>query len=119
MKVRCIKLLDSTGRSVERSTWAKIGGVYHVLGVWVEPGQTRLRLVGDEPTPALFEPEMFEVVSSVVPPTWVATSPKPGCLSFEPEAWSSAGFWERFFDGEPEAVATFAEQRAKIVAADP
>jgi hypothetical protein len=119
MKVRCIKLLDSMGRGVECSAWAKIAGVYHVLGIWVEPAQTRFRLVGEESTPGLFEPEMFEVVSPKIPPSWVVTSPKPGCFSFEPEAWSGVGFWERFFDGEPEAVAAFKEEQAKIVATDP
>jgi hypothetical protein len=119
MKVRCVKLLDSRSQPVERSTWATVGAVYRVLGVWMEPGQTRLRLLGDERTPALFEPELFEVVSSAIPLTWVVTSPKPGCLSFEPEARSGGEFWERFFDGEPEAIAMFEEQRAKIVAADP
>jgi hypothetical protein len=119
MKVRCLKLLDARSRPVEHSTWAKIGSVYHVLSVWVEPDQAGLRLVGEEPTPALFEPEMFEVVSTVIPPTWVITSPKPGCLSFAPDAWNATGFWEKFFDGEPEAVASFNEERAKIIAADP
>jgi hypothetical protein len=119
MKVRCIKLLDSRGCPVERSAWAKIGRVYHVLSVWTEAGHTGLRLVGEETTPALFELEMFEVVSPKIPPTWVVTSPKPDCLSLEPEAWSGVGFWERFFDGEPEAVAAFKEERAKIIAADP
>jgi hypothetical protein len=119
MKVRCVKLLDSSGRPVERSAWAKVGSVYHVLELWVEPGRARIRLVGEEPTPALFDPEMFEVVSAMIPAPWVVTSPKPGCLSLAPEAWSGAGFWERFFDGEPEAVAAFEDQRAKIVAADP
>jgi hypothetical protein len=119
MRVRCIKVLDSRSRPIGRSAWAKVGDVYHVLGIWLEPTQTRLRLVGDEATPALFEPEMFEVVSTKIPPTWVVTSPKPGCLSLQPEAWSRAGFWEHFFDGEPEAVATFKEEQARIVAADP
>lgn len=119
MKVRCIKLLTATGQRVESSAWAKIGSVYHVLSVWVEPGLTRLRLIGDEPTPALFEPEMFELVSSVIPPNWVVTSPRAGCLSFAPGAWGDAAFFERFFDGEPEAVAVFEVERAKIVAADP
>jgi hypothetical protein len=98
---------------VECSAWA------NVLGVWIAPGNTGLRLVGEEPTPALYEPEMFEVVSSMIPPTWVVTSLKPGCLSLEPEAWSGVGFWERFFDSEPDAVAAFKEEQAKIVAADP
>jgi hypothetical protein len=119
MKVRCIKLLDSRGRPVGRSAWAKIGSVYHVLSVWAEPGHTGLRLVGEESTPAIFEPEMFEVVSPKIPPTWVITSPKPGCLSLEPQAWSGVGFWERFFDGDPDAIAVFKEEQSKIVAADP
>jgi len=119
VKVRCIQLLDSRSRHAERSAWAKIGSVYHVLSVWMEPGQTRLRLVGEETTPALFEPEMFEVASSVIPPTWELTSPKPGYLSLAPHAWNAPGFWERFFDGEPEAVADFNRERAKIIAADP
>ncbi len=119
MKVRCIKLLDSRSQPVERSAWAKIGAVYHVLSIWIEPSQRRLRLVGEDPTPTLFEPEMFEVVSPIIPSTWVITFPKPGCLSFAPEEWSQPGFWEAFYDREPEAVACFEEQRRKIVASDP
>ena len=119
MKVRCVKLLDARGRPTERSAWAKVGSVYQVLCVWAEPGQTSLRLVGEGRTPALFEPEMFEVISTRIPPTWVIASPRPGCLSIGPDAWNAAGFWERFFDAEPEAVATFDEERAKIIAADP
>jgi len=119
MKVRCVKLLDWQKKSVDRSAWAKIGGIYHVLSIWIEPGQTGLRLVGEEPTPTLFEPEMFEVVSPKIPPTWVVTSPKAGCLSLAPEAWGGAGFWERFFDGEPEALTAFKEEQTKIIAADP
>jgi|CZKU01.1.fsa_nt_gi hypothetical protein len=119
MKVRCVKLLDWQKKPVDRSAWAKIGGIYHVLSLWIEPGQTGLRLIGEEPTPTLFEPEMFEVVSSIIPDTWVITSPKPGCLSLAPAAWNTPGFWERYFDREPDAVACFEQCRAKIVAADP
>ncbi|MDB4941682.1 MAG: hypothetical protein JWP97_1216 [Labilithrix sp.] len=107
------------GQPVERSPWVKIDSVYHVLEIWMEPGRIRLRLVGEEPTPALFQPEMFEVVSSVIPPTWVVTIPRGGGLSLAPEPWNATGFWERFFDAEPEAVAVFEDERAKIVAADP
>jgi hypothetical protein len=49
----------------------------------------------------------------------LVTSPKPGCFSLEPEAGTVPGFWERFFEEEPEAVASFAEERARIVADDP
>lgn len=119
MKVRCIKLLDSSGQAAEYSTWAKVGSVYHVLELWFKPARSRLRIVGEEPTPALFEPEMFEVVTSVIPPNWVVTSIRPGYFSLAPDVWSAVGFWERYFDAEPEAVAVFEEERAKIIAADP
>ncbi len=104
---------------MERSSWVELGRVYHVLAFETELASSWLRLVGEEPTPALFQPEMFEVVSSVIPSAWVVTSPKPGCLSLEPEPWSRPGFWESFFDAEPEAVARFEEYRNAIVASDP
>jgi hypothetical protein len=119
MKVRCIKLLDSRGQPIERSPWAKLGGAYHVLSIWIEPSITSLRLVGQEPTPTLYQPEMFEVVSSAIPSAWVSTSPKPGCLSLAPEAWSRPGFWEEFFDREPKAVECFEEYRKLIIESDP
>ena len=115
MKVKCIELRDAYGDRVARSTWAKIGGIYHILSIEIDRGQTKLRLVGEEPTPALFEVEMFELVSSVIPPTWVISSPAPGCLSLEPASWARVGFWEEYFDGEPEAVATFEQERERIV----
>lgn len=119
MKVRCTNLLDSRGLPATRSAWVKIGGIYQVLSIWIEPRNTQLRLIAEEPTPALFEIEMFDVVSSIIPETWVIVSPKPGCLSLAPAAWGASGFWERFFDHEPEAVACFEEYRAKIFACDP
>jgi hypothetical protein len=80
----------------------------------------KFRILGEEKaTPALFEPEMFEIVTSVIPAVWVVTSPKPGALSFTPASWSRPGFWEDFFDGHPEARATFDNEREKIVASDP
>lgn len=102
-----------------RSAWAKLGHLYHVLSVWIEPGQTKFRLIGEEPTPALFEPEMFEVTSSVIPGSWVITVPKLHCLSLAPLPWNREGFWGEFFDRKPEAVACFEDERAKIVASDP
>lgn len=115
MRVRCVRLLDSRGRPTDRSTWARVGETYEVLSIVCEEGKNKLRLIGDEPVPALFELEMFEVVSSDISRTWVATSPRPGCLVIGPEPWAQAGFWEAFFDQEPNAVACFDEERRKIL----
>jgi hypothetical protein len=119
MKVRCIQLLDSRGSPVQRMERLKLGHVYHVLEIWIEPGRTLLRPTGEEPTPALFQHEMFEVVSSVIPSTWVITSPTPGCLCLRPEPWNRPGFWDDFFDDEPGALECFAKERQKIIDSDP
>lgn len=119
MKVRCVKTLDSAGHEISRSPWLKLGAVYHVLSIWIEPGRTRFRLVGEEPTPVLFDPEMFEVLTSQIPNTWVIASPAPGYFSIAPQAWNLTGFWERYFQGDTVAVAVFDEERTKIIEADP
>ena len=119
MKVKCVQLLDGMGKPVDRSSWAKLGSVYHVLGLWIQNGHVKLRLVGEEDDPALYQPEMFEVVSSMIPSTWVVTSPKLGCFSIEPEPWTRPGFWEAFYEGDPKAIACFEEERRKIVGSDP
>ena len=119
MKARCVRLTDSRGNPVEHSAWAKIGNTYHVLAIWIEPERARLRLVGEEPTPALFEPEMFEIVSSLIPRNWVVESPKPGFLHIGHAAWQRAGFWEAYFAREPQALSSFESERAKSLAYDP
>ena len=90
-----------------------------MLSIWVEPSRPRFRIIGEEKALGLFSPEMFEIVSSKVPGTWVITSPKPGCFSLQPEAWSRLGFWEEYYDGEPKARACFEEERKKIIDSDP
>jgi len=119
MKVRCVSLLGADGRADKRSGWVKLGEVYHVLSILIEPEQTMLRLLGDQSVPALYEPKMFEVVSSIVPSVWTIASPNPGYLSIGPAAWSRPGFWEEYFDDNAEAIATFENERRNIVALDP
>jgi hypothetical protein len=118
MKVRCIELKNWRGEPERRSSWLKIGSVYHVLGIQIEPNRTMIQLVGEEPTPALFQPELFEVVSSAIPSVWVIMAPKSGWLSLAPEAWNRPGFWEEFYDREPKAVACFEEYRKLIIESD-
>jgi hypothetical protein len=119
MKVRCVKLLDSRDQPVDHSPWANLGAVYNVLSIWVEPGHTRYRILGEQSPPGLFSPDMFEIVSSVIPNTWRIGSPKPGCLSLEPEPWMRPGFWEEFYDHDAQAAACFEEEKRKIIASDP
>lgn len=119
MKVRCVNLKNWANQPQESSGWLKVGDVYQVLMILIEPTRTMLRLVGGTPTPALFQLDMFEVASNIVPTTWVVSQLKPGFLTLGPEQWVRPGFWEAYFDGRPEAVACFDEERRKIIESDP
>jgi hypothetical protein len=114
MKVRCLRLTDSSGEPVTNSAWATIGSVYSVLGIWIERGAARFRILGEEPVPALFEIELFEIVDQSLPRSWVVTSPAPETLSFGPASWARPGFWTDFFDGDRQAVRVFEEECRKM-----
>jgi len=121
MKVCCIRLIDSRGNAQEKSPWLTIGKTYHVLEVvqvihrgWL------LRLVGDGSNGvALFLLKQFKIVSSQVSPTWITTWDKDDFLIMSPAAWTEPEFWVRYYDGEPNAVRIFEEERRKIIDADP
>lgn len=66
---------------------------------------------------ALFRWEEFEVVSSRVPPTWIIYSGPKSTVELLPEPWTRPRFWERYYDGDPDAVRILEETR-KIVGAD-
>jgi hypothetical protein len=121
MKVRCIKLTDSMGNPRERSTRLSIGSVYHVLEV-IQDTHHRwlLRLSGDGPNGvAIFGLDQFEIVSPRIPNIWIARWNSQGGFSLTTEAWSHPGYWERFYDRDPEARRVFEDEKTKLVQADP
>ncbi len=67
---------------------------------------------------ALFPKESFEVVSPTVASTWIASWSSKDFFQLAPERWAQAGFWERFYDQEPDAIHIFEEER-KAIEADP
>ena len=68
---------------------------------------------------ALFPLDQFEVVSQKIPPTWVVTWSNKGYFELTTDAWSEAGFWERFYDGDPVARKKVEDEMRKIVEAEP
>ena len=73
------------------------------------------RLIGDgKGGVALFPAESFEVVSPAVARTWNTSWSSNGFFQLTPERWTRAGFWERFYDQEPDAVRIFEEEREVI-----
>ena len=105
---------------MEGAPWLMIGKIYTVLSVsfGTESAPT-LRLIGDgQNGVALFRWEEFEVVSSIIPPTWIIYPGPKSTVELLPEPWTQPRFWERYYDGDPDAVRIFEEETRKIVGAD-
>jgi hypothetical protein len=87
--------------------WLHAGKVYDVLSV---EGRGKYRIESEQSgTPALFDSAIFEVVDGSRPSNWVAYGE-----NLLPERWAARGFWEAFFDGEPEALRIYREERQLI-----
>lgn len=112
MKVKCVRLQE-TNDGKRLGHLLTIGREYDVLEIHFEPSQgVLLRFIGDDRfTAALFSGELFEITSQEIPHTWVVAKNKLGGYTLGPRPWLAPGFWERYFDREPEAVRTFEEER--------
>lgn len=113
MKVRCVRLHDSGEIPAQTSRWCTIGKIYDVLMILIEGGQAQLRLISDErEVPALFPLTDFEIVDGSLPANWIiAATTAGGGVALTPERWADVGFWEAFFNREPDALATFEQER--------
>jgi hypothetical protein len=121
MKVRCTKLTDSRDKPQDRSRWLTLGKLYNVLEVVLDgPNRWLLRLAGDgEDAVGLFQLDQFEIVSAKIPSTWIARWNDRGGFLLTTETWSQLGYWDRYYDRDPEARKAFEDERTRIVQEDP
>jgi hypothetical protein len=105
VKVLCMNL----GANRTSDPWLTINREYLVLSILVTPkGPAKLRILSDNNrTPILVDATMFSGRSQPLPSTWVATIREGGSLEIGPANWLELGFWERYFDGDADAVAAF------------
>ncbi len=78
------------------------GEIYEVLAI--EAGD--YRVLDDTGRPYLFPPDIFEVVDPARPAHWITESLDGVEYASAPEL-AAPGFFENYFDGDPEAVRTF------------
>jgi hypothetical protein len=104
----------------DQNSWLTVGKTYHVLSVHIDKTGIVFRLVGDDGrTPALHRIENFEIVSNIIPLSWIVEFNPSGDLTLEPRLWRRAGFWEEYFAGKDDAVRAFASESAAAIANDP
>ncbi|HYU32555.1 MAG TPA: hypothetical protein VEW48_10370 [Thermoanaerobaculia bacterium] len=76
---------------------------YLVLGIEADD----FRILNDQGRPYLYPRELFTVVDAREPADWVNERGEDNERYAYPPPLSSTGFFEDYFDGKPEAVATF------------
>jgi hypothetical protein len=80
-----------------------VGQPYLVIGVEADD----LRVLNDQGRPYLYPRELFTVIDSRVPQDWITERGEDGEQYAYPPQLVPPGFFEDFFDGIPEVVATF------------
>jgi hypothetical protein len=79
------------------------GQPYVVLGIEADD----LRILNDQGRPYLYPHQLFAVVDAREPDDWVNERGEDHERYAYPPPLNSGGFFEDYFDGKPEAVATF------------
>ena len=110
MKLRCTRIVSpTTGESLTTSPWLTVGREYEVLEISALVGrEIHFRIQTDRTgSPGLWDSRLFETVEADIPADWIASIDDAGNLTLGPAAWQRLGFWEDYFDGDPEAVRTY------------
>src|SRR6266852_8318959 len=120
MIIECVKIIDKlAGELQTTSHWLTIGKRYTVLAVG-NNGENGLlfRVMSDDGlTPVVANWREFKLVSSRLASTWIASLDENGNLMLAPKTWTRPGFWEDYFDRDPEAMRQF-EQARKVIEAE-
>jgi hypothetical protein len=105
MKALCV----SVGNVPGAGGWLTVHREYDVLGILALPGRSiKFRVLADDGiTPILADSALFAASATSLPRSWVCTVAQDGVVEMGPKEWLEPGFWERFFDQEPDAVESF------------
>lgn len=114
MRVLCVKIIHPvTGKEVPSHDDMTIGEEYDVLSIEIDQGGAKFRILTPDGTPALFDAVMFVTTQGAIPTNWAVRVGEGGVIDFGPGPWIEPGFWERYFDGDREAIAQFEAERGK------
>ncbi|MFE2032812.1 hypothetical protein ACFXKS_13120 [Streptomyces scopuliridis] len=95
------------------------GQEYVVLEVSVRYGKSALFRVefmeGEWEQSALFDSRAFTVTSHSLPPTWRYFQFDTGSVSLCPESWNQPGFWESYYDHDPQALEVYETEKQEIL----
>lgn len=86
------------------------GAEYLVVGL----DDTYFRVLDDAGEPILYPKYLFDVTKHEIPKDWVRRDEDDGRYYTDPPECARPGFYEDYFDGVPDAVATFQSVLARL-----
>lgn len=106
----------AAGEAVASSSWLRLDIEYAVVGLLAVPGRSvELQVIGEGGHPPTWWPsDMFMTSDAALPSTWVAQVGEGGVLRMGPAPFLAEGFWERYFDREPEAMRVYDEELTRM-----
>ncbi|MBV2124671.1 MAG: hypothetical protein KUF75_05945 [Candidatus Thiodiazotropha sp. (ex Ctena orbiculata)] len=103
MKVITHKDVNDLPDEESRHTHLTPDKIYLVIGIDDES----YRIVDDCLEPTLYRKELFDVLESNYPESWLKTEYEDGEYYIEPPELSAIGFYEDYFDGVESAVLAY------------
>lgn len=109
MKVLCVRIINpATRQEVLEHPAVRVGEEYHVVSVSFNPRrEASFQIITLDGTPAWFDAAMFHAIEGDIPRSWVMSVHERGIVDFGPAPLLKPGFWERYFDDDPDAIAVF------------
>lgn len=117
MKIKCVNIFnENTGQYQTTSPWLTIGKEYVVLGIEVYNNKTYYLFIDDSSNevPGLHKSDQFEVTSKKLSKSWIIRPSLLGIFFLIPAAWDYDDFWDKCYDGDPEALETYKREVRKI-----
>lgn len=123
MKVKCKKLLNSFGESVNASPWLTVGEIYHVVSIFIDRcGYKNYGVISskniDDANLSCHLSECFDIVSTRIPTSWSPWVTEDSSIGISPKAWQVDGFMEMVLEGEELSLNIFKKECDLIISED-
>ncbi len=77
--------------------------IYEVIGI----DHDSYRVIDEAGEPILYPKALFEIIDPLIPTFWIRKAYSSDEYYIDPPGLDKPGFYEDYFDGKPEAIATF------------
>lgn len=118
MRVKCVKIFNEhTKQHQDISSWLTIGKEYVVLSIHVYSDIVMYNIINDNSnqSPGSHDAIQFEVVSHRIPSNWRINPGTLNLFTLGPKAWEQENFWDRCYEGDPEAIKVYKSEATIIM----